>query len=540
MTAALTIRAAALGAIAALAGCAVATDPPPVEDGASRAAAHVAAFRQLDNPADDPGSDGERRAIEYAAAHFRSLGLHTVVQTVPLVRMIPTTATVTLTGPNGLSLTASSPSDRFIIWPGKQAAQVTVDAPLVFAGYGIVSPEYQRDDYKRIDAAGKVVIVLEGTPRTGNRSDLGTLGDTYYGTRQYKYAEAARHGAAGVLILHDADEEPWSDLQREATGSILDIDASTTANPGPKCDIEGWLSLDTASRLLAMAGETLDSFRVHARELGFRPRELPVVRATIRMDSRLERLTSQDVVAILPGRHPDQVLLAGRWNRIDPDVWASRTFRSADDVADEEAGAMTSHLDDDGSGAGAVMEAARRLTAPGEQPLRTIVFMVATALKPGLIGLEHYVEHPVAAGHIQAMIVMDRADLSGATHRLGKIGTASDPALAQIARVAAMDQGRLVELDENRHRRFYYKFGQAAIARSGVRQIVLTSRPEEDGSTRRMRHIVDRDRIVGFTDAPAVSAVRHPRQDAALLARMTHIVANATNWPPRNEPIGGR
>ncbi|MBA3948546.1 MAG: M28 family peptidase [Acidobacteria bacterium] len=543
MSAVPAIRALAFCALTPLAACAVNNEPPPRNEGASRAATHVAFFDTVDNPEDDPGSERESRAMRYAADYFQGLGLQTMVQTVPLVRMIPITATVTLSGPGGV-VTEVSPSSRFIMWAGKQAERVTLDTGIVFAGYGIVSPEYHRDDYKGADLTGKIVVVLEGTPRTGTRSNLGTLGETYYGTRQYKFEEAARRGAAGVLIVHDEQEEPWAEMQRQATGSIVDIDSSTLQHPQPKADIEGWLSPDTARELLEMAGKNLPQFRHQAHEAAFEPVELPGVRATVRMDSRLEKLTSQDVIAVLPGRHPEHVLLAGRWNRIDPDAWASRSFAEAEAGTASSFAAppdteMVSHLNDDGSGAAVVMEAARRLVEARERPLRSVVFMVGTALKPGLLGLEYYVEHPAIRGsRVDALIVMDRADLTGASQRLGKIGTASDTALSQLTRGAAIEQGRLVELDENPHRRFYYKFGQAALARHGVRMIALTSTPEEDGASRHLRHIASRDRVVGFTDAGAHSFVPNPRQDSALLTALVRRVANATNWPPHHEPAG--
>ena len=134
---------------------------------------------------------------------------------------------------------------------------------------------------------------------------------------------------------------------------------------------------------------------------------------------------------------------------VDPEVWAGRSFAAAEGgaVPDGEA-PLTSHLNDDGSGAAAVMETARRLAADRKPPLRSIVFLVATALKPGLIGLEYYREHPVLPEHkLDALILFDRADLSGTSQRIGKIGTGSDIALSQITRQSAIEQGRLVELD---------------------------------------------------------------------------------------------
>lgn len=539
MTHARAFRALALAALVPLAACAESTAPPRAEDGAP-VSDHVAFFNGVDNPADDPGSDRERRAMDYAAGHFRSLGLKTTVQQVPLVRMIPESAALQVTGPGGTALAADLASGGVIMWSGRQEPQVALDAEVVFAGYGIVSPEYHRDDFKDVDVTGKLVIVLEGAPHTGTRNDLGLLGETYYGTRLYKFDEAARQGAAGVLIIHSLMEEPWIDLQRQAARSILDLDRRTDDDPGPKAAVEGWLSREAVEPLLRASGQPIDQLILQARELAFRPIVLTGLRATATLNSRIERVTSANVIAVLPGRHPEHVLLAGRWNRIDPEVWAGRSFAAAEGgaVPDGEA-PLTSHLNDDGSGAAAVMETARRLAADRKPPLRSIVFLVATALKPGLIGLEYYREHPVLPEHkLDALILFDRADLSGTSQRIGKIGTGSDIALSQITRQSAIEQGRLVELDENPHRRFYYKTGHTKLARDGVRMIVLTATPEEDGSSRRLRHVAHRDHVVGLGAQPLVKAGANPGQDAALLAHITRRVANATNWPPRHEPAG--
>ena len=161
--------------------CGVSKTPPTSDHANSLAARHLQAFRTHDNPIDDPGSPGERRAIEYARTYLQSLGLRTSVQSVPLTAMIPTASTVQIHGPKG-DITATPAGEGFIVWPGRQSEQVSLDADIVFAGYGIVSPEYQRDDYKGLDLSGKTVLVLEGSPTSGTRDDLGVLGETYYGT----------------------------------------------------------------------------------------------------------------------------------------------------------------------------------------------------------------------------------------------------------------------------------------------------------------------------------------------------------------------
>lgn len=526
-----TAAAVVLLSCAFVAGCGVSY--PPTVDTSDRAHQHVAAFGGLDIRNEAPGGPGERGAIEYARAYLTSLGLQTSLQSTPLISMVPTRWSVTVRRSGGAVADSDARGDHFLVWPGHQDDQVTVSAGIVFAAYGIVSPEYNRDDYKDVDVRDKIVLVLEGTPRTLDRSDLGLLGETYYGSRQYKFAEAARRGAAGVLIVHDDREESWADIRATSAGTVLDIDRRASGHADePRAQVEGWISQPAARRLFELAAVDVTATLARARELAFRPIPLPGLEISIDLLSRFVTHTTNDVFAVLPGETPEYVMLAGRWNRLDADAWAH--------LDDETALVAETHLpDDDGSGAAVVLEAARRLVATGTRPKRGIVIMVATAHKPGLLGLEYFTEQPPASlplDQMTALIFMDHADLQGTSSRVGKIGSNADEALSQLAREAAVEQGRLFELDGDRNKHFYYTFGQAELGRDGVRTIFLTSRPQEDGTNRMLRDLARRDHMVGLVKAPPAG----PWHDPALLANIALRAAGATNWPPRIEAIAPR
>jgi hypothetical protein len=285
----------------------------------------------------------------------------------------------------------------------------------------------------------------------------------------------------------------------------------------------------------------------HARELAFQPVALSGVRIAVDMKSRIVRYTSHDAFGVLPGSTQEYVMLAGRWNRLDPAAWAhafdqenahegepTQTRASQGTVA-------TSLPDDDGSGAAAVLEAARRLTTEFPRPRRTIAFMVATALKPGILGLEHYSEHPpetLPVEHMTAMVFLDHGDPLGTSPRVGKIGINADEALSQVARQAAIEQGRLFELDDHEEKRFYYAFGQAELGRDGVRALYLTTRPRDDGTARLLRDLARKDHVAGLTTGAGLVPNAILSKDAALLTTLLSRVANATNWPPRIEAAG--
>ena len=137
------------------------------------------------------------------------------------------------------------------------------------------------------------------------------------------------------------------------------------------------------------------------------------------------------------------------------------------------------------------------------------------------------------------MIFLDQADMKGVNQRVGKIGEESDGALAQITREAAIERGRLVELDPSTEKRFYYKFSQTAMAQDGVRVLYLSTRPDDAGKDRVLRQVERQDDGVGANKTAATIAVAttvDPTRDAELLATIMMRVATATNWPPRIEP----
>jgi len=540
--------AASSGILAVLvAGCAVSNVPPPPESSESSAGVHLARFEADDNPIDDPGSPGETRAMQYTKEYFEKLGLTTFVQSVPLVEMVPEMTSVRLRGPKGGVMEATGQGAKFILWPGQQKPRTSLEADVVFAGYGITSPEYTRDDYKGVDVRGKVVLVLEGSPQTAGRDALGVLGRTHYGTRFYKYEEGARRGAAAVLIIHSQPSPPWEVIEAEDSGAVIDIDeASRGSSVVMRPEVEGWLSQPAATEWFTAAGLSYADLVTKSHELAFTPITIPGIRVMLELTSRIERRQSRDVIALLPGQTPEYLMLAGRWNRIDPDAW-THTFTPpvnlipgtpeyiAASIASARAQKIADLSDDDGTGAAMIMETAQRLVASGVRPLRGIAFMVTSALKSGTLGLEYYLEHPPASLPIDKLIALtflDRADLEGKSQRIGKIGTDSDGALSQITREAAIEQGRLVELDQDVETRFYYTLSQNALEAKGVRVIYLTTRPAEDEANQ-LRRVVDPDPEHALL-APA--APPDPSRDAVLLANITTRVANATNWPPRISP----
>jgi Zn-dependent M28 family amino/carboxypeptidase len=258
------------------------------------------------------------------------------------------------------------------------------NSPMVFAGYGIIAPEYNWNDYKGLDVKGKTVVVLVNDPGFKAPEKLfksDTM--TYYGRWTYKYEEAARHGAAGVLIVHQTEPASygWQVIQNSFTGSKLYLtQADKHMN---RCKVEGWLSEETAKKLLAGAGITED-MRAYARKKDFKAVPLnSSVSVTIK--NTLKYSTSHNVIATLKGSTApgEYVLYSAHWDHFGvktPAIKGDSIYNGAVDNA---------------SGVAAVLAVAKKFTQLKEKPKRSIIFLAVTAEEQGLLGSEYYGTHPI-------------------------------------------------------------------------------------------------------------------------------------------------
>lgn len=333
------------------------------------------------------GQRGGDIAAEYIATQFAEYGLKpagdhgTYMQKVPLVGITTLPETQFSLNPKQGEAMHLKPLDEYVAFDQTQQPESNVDADIVFVGYGIEAPEYNWDDYKGLDVRGKVLLMLVNEPPSDDPKFFKGKALTYYGRWTYKYEEAARKGAVGVLLIHQTRmaSYPWEVVRNSNSGekSALKIE-------GPALKVASWIHLDVATRLASASGTSLDKLLNDAQSRDFHPVNLGA-KLQARMVSKIRSFESQNVVAMLPGSDhkaaDEAVIYTAHYDHfgVRPDMPGDNIFNGADDNA---------------TGCGILLELARAFGTAALRPHRSIIFAAVTAEEQGLLGSEYLGKHP--------------------------------------------------------------------------------------------------------------------------------------------------
>jgi len=411
-----------------------------------------------------PFTAGEEKATAYLAAEFKKLGLQpgangSYFQPVPLVEIAGKPDSVATASGNGKTLALKYRTDFMFLTEQEKATVAIKNSPLVFAGYGVVAPEYKWDDYAGLDVKGKTVVVLINDP--GNAGNDTTLFQgkamTYYGRWGYKYEEAARHGATGLLIIHDTKPAsyPWTVVQSSNGGAKLH--PQTPDHGASKVALEGWISLDAAKRLFAAAGQDYAEAYAAANKPGFRGKALGGLALTTTLHNKITLKTSKNVVAVLPGttRPKEYIIYSAHWDHlgIGKAIAGDSIYNGALDNA---------------SGCAGLLAIATGFVQAKEKPGRTVVFLSVTGEEQGLLGSAYYAAHPLfPLANTVADINMDELLGFGPMRDLTITGYGQSE-LDDYARAAAKEQNRYVMPYQHPETGSFYRSDHFSFAKVGV------------------------------------------------------------------------
>lgn len=364
-----------------------------------------------------PFTAGETKTVDFMQSKFREYGLEpgnggSYLQDVPLVN-IATMAAPAMKVESAKGSFDLKGYDDYAVWTDRTDSMETLDkTEVVFAGYGVVAPEYGWNDYEGVDVKGKVVMVLVNDP--GFYANDSTLFKgktmTYYGRWTYKYEEAARQGAKACLIVHtDAGASyPFRVVQNNHNTSRLVLENSTGEY---KCPFTGWVTSASAKKILDAAGTDTTLF-AKADKKGFKAVPLNV-KLTTNMKVETTYNKSHNVIAKITGsKYPDEyIIYTAHWDHLGigkPDEKGDSIYNGALDNA---------------SGSAALLELARVFKNLKTRPERTIIFLSVTAEEQGLLGSAYYAQHPIyPVEKTVANINMDGINLMGKTRDVSITG----------------------------------------------------------------------------------------------------------------------
>ncbi|HEY0348751.1 MAG TPA: M28 family peptidase [Pyrinomonadaceae bacterium] len=433
------------------------------------------------------GARGGELAALYVAEQFEAMGLKGAApkgsfwQPVSLVGVKADPKTeLRVNGSSGAETFKFA--DDFVAFTGAQTDHVNVNADLVFVGYGIDAPEQKWNDYKgpAEDYRGKILVMLvNDPPATKEEPDLfGGRRLTYYGRWTYKYEEAARRGAVGVILLHTSESAgyPWS-VVRTSNGSWRFDIARTASDKTPYLQVRSWMTDEAAHRMMRLAGLNLDELRRQAASRDFRPVKLNLT-GSLNLNSEVKRVEAPNVVAILPGRDPklrdEYVVYSAHWDHFGigaPDKNGDTIYNGALDNA---------------TGVASVLEIARVLSSLplAERPRRSMLFLITTGEEQGLIGSEWYSLHPlVPINKTAADINLDSMNILGPTRDFVPLG-AERSSLKTIVDAIARERGLRISPDPRPEQGSFYRSDHFPFAKVGVPSISLKEGSDYIGHTK--------------------------------------------------------
>ncbi|HJU66124.1 MAG TPA: M28 family peptidase [Gemmatimonadaceae bacterium] len=416
-----------------------------------------------------PATRGGRLAAEYIASQLRVAGLQpgadgSYFQKVPIDIVAADSTTIRVSASGKATANLRYPA-AVVVWAGSAAEQSGARGELVFVGYGAHAPEYRWDDFKDVDVKGKVLLVLVNDPPAPASEPrlFGGKAMTYYGRWTYKFEEAERRGAAGMLIVHTTERAgyPWHTVVGSWAKEqrILPRDSVLP----PPIGVQGWITDSAATALLRQAGLDMAQLKRQAEGRSFRP--VPtgiIIDASFR--NSVQHLESDNVIGIVRGRdasmRDEWVAFSSHWDHlgIGPKVDGDSIYNGALDNA---------------SGVADMLAAAR--LAAHSSPSRSLIFVFVTAEESGLLGSKYFAENPtVPVEKIIANVNVDGGNLLGRSRDFRVLGSEKSSLGPSFARLISTRALR-ISPDEHPERGYFYRSDHFSFAKVGIPSVSIAS-----------------------------------------------------------------
>jgi Zn-dependent M28 family amino/carboxypeptidase len=418
-----------------------------------------------------PGTHGEELTVAYITEQFKKAGLEpgnpdgTYVQKVPMVGIV-TDQKAVMSFRRGGKEQRLAWRDDFVAWTKRVADTVRVDkSDVVFVGYGVQAPEFNWDDYKGVDLAGKTMVVLVGDPPVPDPANpveldpkvFGGKAMTYYGRWTYKYEMGQKMKAAAVLIVHETGPAgyPFAVVQGKTAEQFSLVAPDKNMS---RAAVEGWISLDQARKLFALAGKDFDAAKKDAGGPSFKPVALGAT-VSVALRNTIRTIDSQNVVGKIEGSDPllknEHVIYTAHWDHfgIGVPVNGDKVYHGAVDNA---------------TGIGGMIELGREFAKMTPAPKRSILMLAVTAEEQGLLGSAYYASNPLyPLDKTIGVVNMDALNVYGKTKDITVTGLGNSE-LDDYAEKIATEQGRVIRPDPEPERGGFFRSDHFPFAQQGV------------------------------------------------------------------------
>ena len=524
---------------------AFAADPVTLPDtpiDPARLSAHVKELSSDAYEGRGPATPAEARTLSYIIGQFKAAGLQpggdrlksggrAWTQDAPLRRFEvaspPKLAFSDKSGDRALTMGEDAVVHSLV----PTAAIAISDAPLVFVGYGVKAPERGWDDFKGVDLKGKIAVVLINDPDFETPAGHPTTGKfdgkamTYYGRWTYKYEEAARQGAVGMLIVHETAGASygWATVKNSNSAPQFDVVRAQPGKSHPR--LEGWIQRAQAVDLFRRAGLDFEVEKARAQTAEFRPVALKGETFSAHYKVAASTIVSHNVVAVLPGRtRPDEyVFYSAHWDHLGvglPDAKGDRIYNGAVDNA---------------GGIASIIELARTFAAQPRTE-RTVGFIAFTAEEKGLLGSEYYASHLLyPAARTVAVFNRDGLEINGPARDISTSGNGKLSLQDDIA-AAARTQGRRFTPDAVPEAGHFFRSDHFPLAKRGIPAVSVNGGIDLYAGGEAAGRAAEEDYTVHRYHQPADEwkadwDLRGQAIDDGLIYGIGRDLANSRRWP---------
>lgn len=422
-----------------------------------------------------PGTAGGKRAAQYIADEMKAAGVKpgngkSYFQNVKLVGVKADPNTKLIVN-NGSATQSFNFGDEFVATTSAQKDSVLLDSEVVFVGYGVDAPIFNWNDYSgpAEDYRGKVLLIMvNDPPATAAEPNLfGGRALTYYGRWTYKYEEAARRGARGVILIHTNESAGYGwNVVRTSNGNWRYEIARTAVDKEPFLDVKSWMTYDAAKSMLGDGGHNIDELMASAKQRGFKPVKTGL---TVKLDlkSEFQTFDSPNVVGMVEGSDAEfkaeYVIYTAHWDHLgigEANATGDKIYNGAYDNASGVAATI------------AIAEVLAKMPKK-ERPKRSSYFLFPTAEEQGLLGAEYFATNPlVPLNKLAGNVNIDGVNFFGRVTDFSALG-AERSTLENVVYEVAKERNLTVEGDMRPEQGFFFRSDHFPFAKVGVPAISL-------------------------------------------------------------------